>query len=128
MSCCNCPGQMTLFDSMADGGASRTTERWPTELSTRNTGECPSDGVESTLSQILVENPPVWSLLSERALRGILNRAEKRKERLNKAGLPDCLVNAINGMIAWWQKTATGGVAKPLKNEQANPAEEKARL
>lgn len=108
--------------------APQTTERWPIELSTRNTGECPSAGVESTLSQILVENPPVWSLLSEKALRGILNRAEKRKERLNKAGLPDCLVNAINGMIAWWQKQPPGDFAKPLKNAQASQAEEKARL
>lgn len=100
------------------GGATQTTERLPTELSTRNTGESPSVGVESTLSQILVENPPVWSLLSEKALRGILNRAEKRKERLNKAGLPDCLTTAINGMIVWWQNQAprdfamTGGTVQ----------------
>ena len=73
-----------------------------------------------------MENPPAWSLLSEKALRGILNRATKRKERLKKDGLPGCLTTAINGMIEWWQNQYPGGdFAKPLKNERANPEEEK---
>ena len=56
------------------------------------------------LSAILVENPPEWSLLSERALNGILIRASRRGKKL-----PALLLDAIHGMIAWWHQNAAGG-------------------
>lgn len=69
-----------------------------------------------------MENPPAWSLLSEKALRGILNRAKKRKERLKKDGLPGCLTTAINGMIEWWQNQYPGGgFYKTLKERAGKP-------
>ena len=43
-----------------------------------NTGECPSAAVESSLSQILQDNPPRKYFLSPKACRGILRRARKR--------------------------------------------------
>jgi hypothetical protein len=52
------------------------------ELSTPNTGEYPSDVVESTLSQILQANAPEKYYLSARACQGILNRAERRGKKL----------------------------------------------
>lgn len=85
-------------------GASQTTELSPIESSTLNTGEFPSVGEEYMLSAILVENPPEWSLLSERALNGILIRASRRGKKL-----PALLLDAIHGMIAWWHQNAAGG-------------------
>jgi hypothetical protein len=54
------------------------------ELSMPNTGEYPSDVVESTLSQILQANAPEKYYLSARACQGILRRAEKRGKKLPK--------------------------------------------
>lgn len=56
------------------------------------------------LSAILVENPPEWSFLSEKALNGILNRASRRGKKLQ-----DLLLTAIHGMIEWWQQNPAGG-------------------
>ena len=68
---------------------------------------------ENMLSAILVENPPEWSFLSEKALNGILNRASRRGKKLQ--GL---LLTAIHGMIEWWQQNpAGGGAAESLHNE-----------
>lgn len=86
------------------GGASQTTELLPIESSMLNTGESPSAGAEYMLSAILVENPPEWSLLSEKALNGILNRASRRGKKLQ-----DLLLTAIHGMIEWWHQNPAGG-------------------
>lgn len=84
-------------------GASQTTELLPIESSMLNTGESPSAGAEYMLSAILVENPPEWSLLSEKALNGILTRASRRGKKL-----PDLLLTAIHGMIEWWHRGQGG--------------------
>lgn len=86
------------------GGASQTTELLPIESSMLNTGESPSVGAEYMLSAILVENPPEWSFLSEKALNGILNRASRRGKKLQ-----DLLLTAIHGMIEWWHQKPAGG-------------------
>lgn len=86
------------------GGASQTTELLPIESSMLNTGESPSAGAEYMLSAILVENPPEWSFLSEKALNGILNRASRRGKKLQ-----DLLLTAIHGMIEWWRQNPAGG-------------------
>lgn len=96
--------QISLFSNMASGGASQTTELLPIESSMLNTGESPSAGAEYMLSAILVENPPEWSLLSEKALNGILTRASRRGKKL-----PDLLLTAIHGMIEWWHRGQRGG-------------------
>lgn len=70
--------QLSLFGSTESGGTSQITELLPIESSTRNFGEYPSAGEEYMLSAILVENPPEWSFLSEKALNGILTRAYRR--------------------------------------------------
>lgn len=85
-------------------GASQTTELLPIESSMLNTGESPSEGAEYMLSATLVENPPEWSLLSEKALNGILTRASRRGKKL-----PDLLLTAIHGMIEWWHRDRRGG-------------------
>lgn len=104
--------QISLFSNMASGGASQTTELLPIELSMLNGGESPSAGAEYMLSAILVENPPEWSFLSEKALNGILNRASRRGKKLQ-----DLLLTAIHGMIEWWQQNPAGGAAGSLHNE-----------
>lgn len=55
-----------------------TVTRLPGEYWTRNTGECPSAVVESTLSQILADTVPAKYYLTARTCRGILGRAEQR--------------------------------------------------
>lgn len=104
--------QISLFSNMASGGASQTTELLPIESSMLNTGESPSAGAEYMLSAILVENPPEWSLLSEKALNGILTRASRRGKKL-----PDLLLTAIHGMIEWWHRGQRGGAAWSLHRE-----------
>ena len=42
-----------------------------------NTGECPNEGRESTLSQILMDKVPERFYLSPRACQGILRRASE---------------------------------------------------
>ena len=53
-----------------------------TEFLTLNTGEYPSDVVESTLSAILEANVPEKYYLSAKACEGILRRAERRGKQL----------------------------------------------
>lgn len=48
-------------------------------------GECPKDGVESHLSQILEESPHPKYYLSAKACQGILNRAARRGKDLPEA-------------------------------------------
>ena len=50
--------------------------------STHNTGECPKDARESTLSQILQADAPEKYYLSAKACSGILRRAERRGKTL----------------------------------------------
>ena len=65
------------------------------EYTMRSFGECPKEGVESRLSQILVENPLPKYYLSEKACQGILNRANKRGKELPKE-LKEALENQIS--------------------------------
>ena len=60
----------------------------------RNTGECPSVVVESTLSQILQADAPEKYCLSAKACNGILRRAEKRGKEL-----PDMLREALEEVV-----------------------------
>lgn len=59
-----------------------TITRLPGEYWTRNTGECPSAVVESTLSQILADTVPLKYYLTARACRGVLAQAERRGKPL----------------------------------------------
>ena len=63
------------------------------ESLTPSIGESPNVVVESTLSQILMDAEPKYSL-SARACRGILNRAERRGKEL-PAMLKEALLEAI---------------------------------
>ena len=84
-----------------------TTAGWETdgalltELSTRNTGESPSDAVVSTLSSILEADVPERYYLSGRACEGILRRAERRGKEL-----PEMLRIALEQTIAREKETA----------------------
>ena len=66
-----------------------------TEFLTRNTGECPSVAVESTLSSILEGNAPEKYRLSAKACEGILRRAERRGKQS-----PEMLRIALEQTIA----------------------------
>ena len=66
----------------------------PGVSSTRNTGECPRDEKESTLSQILQANAPERYCLSAKACEGILRRAERRGKALPQI-LRDALEEAV---------------------------------
>ena len=57
---------------------------WLGSLGTLNTSECPSDVVESSLSQILLDSVPSKYYLSRKSCRGILRRADKRGRPLPK--------------------------------------------
>jgi site-specific DNA-cytosine methylase len=59
-----------------------TVGQLPGESWTLNTGESPKDAVESSLSQILEDNPHPKYFLSAKACQGILRRAEKRGKEL----------------------------------------------
>ena len=63
--------------------------------STHNTGECPKDARESTLSQILQANAPEKYYLSAKACQGILNRAKKHGKEL-----PTMLREALEEVVA----------------------------
>lgn len=54
----------------------------PTEFSMHSFGECPSDAVESRLSQILEDTPHPKYSLSAKACAGILRRSERRGKKL----------------------------------------------
>lgn len=89
-------------------GALQGTELWPTDLSTRNTGECPNADAEYTLAAILADDPPTRYFLSVRAMDGILSRASRRGKQL-----PELLVTAIAGMKEWWRQNPLGGGYDP---------------
>lgn len=57
---------------------------WLGSLGTLNTSECPSDVVESSLSQILLDTAPSKYYSSQTACRGILRRSEGRGKELPK--------------------------------------------
>ena len=57
---------------------------WLGSLGTLNTSECPSDAVESSLSQILLDTVPSKYYSSQTACRGILRRSEERGKELPK--------------------------------------------
>lgn len=61
-----------------------------------NTGESPSEERESSLLQILEENPQEKYYLSEKACLGILRRAEKRGKKL-----PEKLKAALEYQAKW---------------------------
>lgn len=63
---------------------------WLGSLGTLNTSECPSDVVESSLSQILLDTVPSKYYLSQTACLGILRRAEQRGK-----ALPETLETAL---------------------------------
>ena len=85
-------------------GGTQGTELWPTDLSMRNTGECPNADAEYTLAAILADDPPTRYFLSVRAMDGILSRASRRGKQL-----PELLVTAIAGMKEWWRQNTRGG-------------------
>lgn len=89
-------------------GGTQGTELWPTDLSMRNTGECPNADAEYTLAAILVDDPPTRYFLSVRAMDGILSRASRRGKQL-----PELLVTAIAGMKEWWRQNPLGGGMTP---------------
>ena len=76
-----------------------------TEFLTRNTGESPSDAVESTLSSILEVNVPEKYYLSAKACEGILRRAERRGKEL-----PAMLKEALEQMIQREQSGSTSTI------------------
>ena len=55
------------------------------EYSMHSFGECPKEGVESRLSQILEAEPHPKYCLSAKACQGILNRAARRGKDLPEA-------------------------------------------
>jgi hypothetical protein len=52
------------------------------EFWTVSTSECPSDGVASSLQDLLVRDAPLAFLLSKKAAQGILQRAKRRGRSL----------------------------------------------
>ena len=91
-------------------GGTQGTELWPTDLSMRNTGECPNADAEYTLAAILADDPPTRYFLSVRAMDGILSRASRRGKQL-----PELLVTAIAGMKEWWRQNPLGGMTPPTQ-------------
>ena len=89
-----------LYLNLRKGSGNLLGASWETdtaslgECTTLNTGECPSVGRESTLSQILQANVPEKYFLSAKACAGILRRAEKRGKEL-----PPILKEALLQMI-----------------------------
>ena len=77
-----------LYLNLRRGNGQRPDASWETVTAlpgasmTLNTGECPSEERESTLSQILEANAPEKYCLSAKACAGILRRAEKRGKEL----------------------------------------------
>lgn len=101
-NCCDLPGQISMFDSAENGGALQGTELWPTDLSMRNTGECPNADAEYTLAAILVDDPPTRYFLSVRAMDGILSRASRRGKQL--------MDELKNGQyMVWYRRTMSNG-------------------
>ncbi len=87
----------------------------PTEFSTLSISEYPSDGVASSLSDVLeIGEPPRRYYLTRRACRGILRRAEKRGKEL-----PEALKSALMGVASQPShppSTEDAGKASPAIN------------
>ena len=73
--------QTSLFGD-TPGASWETVSRLPGACWTPNTGECPKDAKESSLSAILQADAPEKYCLSPKACQGILRRAEKRGKEL----------------------------------------------
>ena len=82
------------------GGWQEMDGAWRGGSMTLNTGECPSEERESTLSQILEANAPEKYYLSAKACQGILNRSAKRGKEL-----PAMLKEALEEVI-WLSDSA----------------------
>ena len=67
------------------------------EYSMHSFGECPKEGVESYLSQILEDNPHPKYYLSAKACQGILNRAARRGKDLPEALKAALLMQSESG-------------------------------
>lgn len=74
-------GQTSLFGE-TQGASWETVTRLPGACWTPNTGACPKDAKESSLSAILQADAPEKYSLSARACFGILKRAEKRGKKI----------------------------------------------
>lgn len=83
-----------LFLDLRSGGPAAaswgTDTAWHGEYWTPSFGECPSEGAESHLWQILQDNPPRKYFLSAEACRGILRRLKKRGKTV-----PELLIRAL---------------------------------
>ena len=86
-------GQTSLFGE-TPGASWETVTRLPGACWTPNTGACPKDAKESSLSQILEDDAPEKYSLSARACLGILKRAEKRGKKI-PAMLWEALVETV---------------------------------
>lgn len=97
-----------LYLCLQTGGGNPLGASWetvgalPGVYMTLNTGEFPSEGRESTLSQILQANVPEKYYLSPKACAGILRRAEKRGKEL-----PPMLKEALEEVISLSDATST---------------------
>ena len=87
----------------------------PGECWTLNTGECPNDVVESSLSQILQDDPPEKYYLSKQACLGILRRSCERGK-----DLPEKLKRALKIQTG---VTPLDGQATELRAFAANQRE-----
>lgn len=95
-------------DGLTPTVTSETDGALLTELLTRNTGECPSVAVESTLSAILEADAPEKYCLSAKACEGILRRAERRGKEL-----PDMLRKALEQQIERFTTQEVMATEKP---------------
>ena len=86
---------LDLRNGIPGGVSWDTAGALPGGCTTLNTGECPSDARESTLSQILEANAPEKYYLSSKACAGILRRAERRGKEL-----PPMLKEALMEVVA----------------------------
>lgn len=98
-----------LFLCLKKGGP-QADASWETDgallgvYSTHSFGECPKDGVESHLSQILEGNPHPKYYLSAKACQGILNRAARRGK-----DLPEALKKALKAQCGACRETELTG-------------------
>lgn len=90
-------GQTSLFGE-TQGASWETVTRLPGACWTPNTGACPKDAKESSLSAILQADAPEKYSLSARACFGILKRAEKRGKKI-PAMLWEALVETVERSI-----------------------------
>ena len=100
LMCLNLHGgerQTSLFGETPDVSW-ETVTRLPGACWTPNTGACPKDAKESSLSAILQADAPEKYSLSARACFGILKRAEKRGKKI-PALLWEALVETVERSI-----------------------------